>query len=98
MKHKQFGRKLNLNKETIARIGQQNILGGATALCSAPCPCLTPQTAVPTVIEYTCAPTCEHETDECTVGCSAKATKCDLTQCVVCPCISPDTTPPTLIC
>lgn len=37
MKNKTFPNKLKLNKETISKLDQKKILGGATLLCSNPC-------------------------------------------------------------
>ncbi len=41
MKDKTFSRKLKLSKETISKLDQTVILGGATIYCSDPCPCNT---------------------------------------------------------
>jgi len=69
-KQKKFGRKLQLNKETISKLSADHtreLVGGATVWCSYDCP-------------------------------SLKATKCDLTECLVCPCEYPITPPPTFLC
>jgi hypothetical protein len=41
MKDKKISRKLKLNKETITKLEQKTVKGGATAYCSDPCPCNT---------------------------------------------------------
>ncbi len=53
MKNKTFSRKLLLNKETIAKLDQKEIRGGATANCTYPCPDTTDITMLPSC-ERTC--------------------------------------------
>jgi hypothetical protein len=52
-KQKKFGRTLQLNKETISKLNQDKVRGGATTFCSLPCPCNQSG-----VSEITCNKTC----------------------------------------
>jgi hypothetical protein len=68
---KKFGRKLTLNKQTIARLDQKKVIGGRTmefTVCL--CPCRnTELTDACTFVGETCEGTCGEDTCECTVNC-----------------------------
>jgi hypothetical protein len=61
-KQKKFGRKLALNKQTIARLGQEKVLGGATGIVTECIQCPCGQT-VPT--ETACSNACPTDTCYC---------------------------------
>ena len=64
-KQKKFGRKLALNKETIAALSQKKVIGGRTevqfTVCACPCQ-NTEDTDACTFIGDTCEGTCGGET------------------------------------
>jgi hypothetical protein len=67
-RQKKFGRKLALNKQTIARLGQEKVLGGATGIVTECIQCPCGQT-VPT--ETACSNECPTDTCNCTATCDS---------------------------
>jgi hypothetical protein len=94
---KKFGRKLALNKQTIASLSQQKVVGGRTTIVSEclACPCgQTIETEVIcslvdcyTINTPTCqtCETCGELTCECTVNCTDNCTNAR----IPCPCQEP---------
>jgi hypothetical protein len=90
-KQKKLGRRLKLNKQTIAQLDQDKVLGGATISCSDPCPCdNTVATEACTYCEETCN-TCQGNT--CLASCprSQCPTDCGESCVIPCPCVQPIT-------
>jgi hypothetical protein len=92
-KQKKFGRKLSLNKQTIASLGKRQVVGGATGIvteCIA-CPCgqtIATEVICSLVDCYTInTPTCQ--TCDCPNTAKSECGSCDTCQGSPCPCQMP---------